>query len=283
MQKFFKPLALVAVIVCAVAAFATSLKAQDDTNPDGSIKLQSAILFSVLTAADFSATDNTFTGPSYVKGNVGIGGKGNFSWSDGTIEGDVYMNSYGAFTKSGPAKFTGGGQLRTNQDITLTKALTDIKYLSDQAWNDPGYTILNYGVNSMTATTSPLTTVNTGKNMDIYNTGPGSKVVLRLQDFVLTGGTFTLHGTAMTTYIINVKNNFSINNAKVILRDGLLASHVLFNVRNTGSQVSLNQGTQLSGNLVAMQRKVALSGGTINGRLYANQVAITSGGQVISQ
>lgn len=129
-----------------------------------------------------------------------------------------------------------------------------------------------------------VTTVNTGKSMTIGDSNPfGNKIVLNLQDFVLTNGTFTLQGTTHTIYIINVARNFSINNSSVILSGGLLASHVLFNVKGTGSQVSLNQGVNLYGNLLAMGRKVSLSGGRVHGRAFANQVAITSGGQVVSE
>ncbi len=111
----------------------------------------------------------------------------------------------------------------------------------------------------------------------------GGHIVLNLTDFVRTNGTFTLQGTAATTYIVNVSRNFSLNNSSVILSGGLLASHVLFNVVGSGGQVSLNQGTQMSGTLLAMARKVDLSGGKVFGRVLADQVVITSGGQVISQ
>jgi Ice-binding-like len=278
MHNFFRSLILAAVVVCTSSAFA----AGPDTLPDGTINIGSGAIFSVLTSGDFSATDNTFTGSSYVKGNVGIGGSGNFSMSDGTIDGDIYMHTGGTFTKSGPA--TVNGSVKYNQDATINAALNDIKMLSMTAGAEMSSPSALYRVNGNQQT---LTTVNTGKSMtvsDFTATNPfnGSKIVLNLTDFVLTGGTFTLQGGAMTTYIINVSRNFSINNSSVILSGGLLASHVLFNVLGTGNQVSLNQGTQLSGRLVAMQRKVSLSGGKIYGRLYANQVAITSGGQVIS-
>jgi len=108
----------------------------------------------------------------------------------------------------------------------------------------------------------------------------------------MSAGTFTLEGTATTTYIINVKNQFSLNNAKILLANssgmvgspsGVQASNVLFNIRSSGIQISLNQGTQMSGVLLALGNKVSLSGGTVYGRVIGGQVNITSGGQVISQ
>src|SRR4029077_9298385 len=139
----------------------------------------------------------------------------------------------------------------------------------------------NYTVNGISKV---LTTVNTGQSITIDPTSSG-KVVLNLQDFVMTSGTFTLEGTAMNTYIINVSRNFSLNNSKIVLDSsmGLVASHVLFNILGTGSQVSLQQGTSMQGILLAYDRKVDLSGGKVFGRIVAEQLAITSGGQAVSQ
>jgi hypothetical protein len=108
----------------------------------------------------------------------------------------------------------------------------------------------------------------------------------------MSAGTFTLEGTATTTYIIHIKNQFSLNNAKILLANmsgmvgsssGVQASNVLFNIRSSGVQISLNQGTQMSGILLALGDKVDLSGGKVNGRVIGGQVNISSGGQVISQ
>src|SRR5689334_12202051 len=72
MLKFPRLAVLAALLISATAGLA----AGPDTLPDGSINFGSASNFSVLTWGDYSQLDNTFTGPSYVKGNVGIGGKG---------------------------------------------------------------------------------------------------------------------------------------------------------------------------------------------------------------
>src|ERR1700726_2789895 len=85
-------------------------------SPDGSINVGSDCLFTVLTQNSFNDTNNQFTGPSIITGNVGIGGKGNYSMSDGTLNGDIYMNSFGPLTVSGPATITGKGRgKRTDQ------------------------------------------------------------------------------------------------------------------------------------------------------------------------
>lgn len=278
MRPFSRLLLPTCVLVCFVAS---SAWAYNDLNPDGSINVGSAKLFTSLAAGAMNVYDNNITGPSLVVGNVGIGGAGNFSMSDGKIQGDFYMNDTGTFSMSGPAQITGTKRgLHLNgmsQQSTLNNALADSLALSNAAAAEAStnnYTVTQGSFNG--------TTVNTGQSITIA--GPSSgKVVLNLQDFVMTSGTFTLQGTAMTTFIVNVNRNFSLNNSTVVLSGGLLASHVLFNIRNTGSQVSLNQGTSLQGVLLAYNRKVDLSGGKVYGKVIANQIVITSGGQIVSQ
>ena len=280
--------AALGVVLFSCAFAAPIAQAYNDTNADGSINVGNDKIFTVFARGGLNVYDNNITGPSIVQGNVGIGGHGNFSMSDGTIKGDLYMNDYGTFSISGPAKITGtkrGLQFGNgSQQSTLDSAdasVNDTAGLSYAAAHESR--TYNYKFNGTQATTSKyLSDVNTGQSMTVSITS-GTKVVLNLQNFVMTSGTFTLQGTAMTTYIINVTNNFSLNNSKIVLSGGLLASHVLFNVIGTGSQVSLNQGTSMQGIMLAYNRKLDLSGGKIYGRAIANQVVITSGGQVVSQ
>jgi hypothetical protein len=275
MCKSVRSLIFLAALFCAVSSLSASPYV--DTLPDGSINTGAFSLFTVLTSGDLNDTNNTVTGPSLVIGNVGVGGKGNLTMSDGTINGDIYMNSTGHFSKSGPA--THNGTLFLNQDTVLNAALNDARSLSMAAASEAS--TANYLVTQGSFNGS---TVKSGQSITITaNPFAGSKVVLNLQDFVMTGGTFTLSGGATTTFIINVSRNFSLNNSSVILSGGLMASHVLFNVMGSGSQVSLNQGTSLQGILLATSRKISLSGGKVYGKVIAEQIAITSGGQVISQ
>jgi len=285
MRNLLKPLAFVIAIACTLAVpFA---RASDTTNPDGSIKTFGFIghptydfsRFTVLTTGDLNDNNNTVTGPSSIVGSVGVAGQGNFTMSDGTLNGDLYINDSGTITLSGPAKITGhkyglhyqGG----SQAMVLGNALQAAQYLSNQAATDTNtgsYTVTQGSFNGMTE--------NGNQNVTLMGSG---HIVLNLQDFVMTGGTFTLSGTAMTTYIINVRNNFSLNNAKIVLGGQLIASHVLFNIIGKGSDVAMQQGTSMQGILLAVQRKVNLSGGKVFGKVIAEQLALTSGGQVISQ
>jgi choice-of-anchor A domain-containing protein len=257
-------------IVALGAVTARAVTPYPDTLPDGSINTGSASFFTVLAKGDPGFTDNTITGPSFVTGNIGIGGQGKFTMSDGDVFGDVVMHSGAQFKTSGPAKIHG---TVSNNDAQLNGALADAQSLSDAA-----------ALEAVTPAYASLTSVNiTNVNQSMTITGgPNQKVVLKLTDFVMSAGTFTLEGTATTSFIINVSKNFSLNNSSIVLSGGVPPANVLFNIRGTGGQVSLNQGTQLPGTLLALNRKVDLSGGHVTGKVIADQVVITSGGSVVS-
>ena len=297
MRLSLRLFALAAVLFAADFAQAVCGSAYPDTLPGGRINVGlSGSNFTVFGAAGFSSTytNDTFTGPSFVQGNIGVGPGGNFSWSDGTIDGDVYMDGPGGFTMSGPAHFTAGHGVKYNQHAVLSPAYTDYQNLSDAACGevDTG----GYTVNNSVITLTNVNITNTSQSMVIAPTATNlattNRIVLNLNSFTMSAGTFTLEGTATTTYIINIKNLFSLNNAKILLADlsgvvgsatGVQASNVLFNVRSKGIQISLNQGTEMSGILLALGNKVSLSGGKVFGRVIGGQVNITSGGQVVSR
>jgi len=291
MRILLKPLTFIAAIACTLAV-PYNARASDTTNPDGSIKTFGFFgqpngdfsRFTVLTTSDLMDYNNTVTGPSSIVGNVGVGGSGNYTMSDGTLYGDLYMNNFGTVKLSGPARITGTrhgihetapGDDPTDQSMVLQNALDGAHYLSMQAAIDT-----NTGSYMVTQGTFNGMTENGNQNVTLTGTG---HIVLTLQDFVMTGGTFTLSGNAMTSYVINVTRNFSLNNAKIQLSGQLMASHVLFNIIGKGQDVSMQQGTSMHGILLATQRKVNLSGGKVFGRVIADQLALTSGGQVVSQ
>jgi len=287
MRPFLKPL-LVALALAAVSSVgATTFIANPayQSTIGSEINVGNGALFTVSSYGDLNAYDNGVTGPSLIRGNVAVGGSGNFTMSDGDFYGDLYMHTGGKITYSGPANRHRdmGYQDFTNADTVINAGLQDYWNLSASASTTMSLgaapTTTNFNLAYNAGTGQYTGTVNGGKNYSITSSG---RTVLNLQDFVLTSGSFTLSGTATTTYIINVSHNFSINNAHISL-SGISSSQVLFNVLGTGSQVSLNQGTYMTGILLAAQRKVDLSGGKVFGRAIGNQVIITSGGQVVSQ
>jgi hypothetical protein len=287
MRTSLKLLAILALLFIATSARAVCSNAYDVA---GHINVGlTGQNFTVFGASGFSTTytNNTFTGPSFVQGNVGIGPNGTFSMSDGTIDGSIYMTGgSGSFNRSGPATVTGSVFFNQN----LSPAFTDYQNLSNNAADC---------TTSTPGTPSNVNITNVSQSIAIMGTA-GQKVVLNLNNFVMSAGTFTLEGTATTSFIINVKNQFSLNNAKILLANttgtqiynganpdpnymGVLPSNVLFNIRSTGMQISLNQGTQMSGILLALGDHISLSGGKVYGRVIGGQVNITSGGQAISR
>jgi choice-of-anchor A domain-containing protein len=256
--------------ILAIGLTAAKAAPYQDTNPDGSINTGAASFFTVLTKGDAGFTDNTITGPSFVKGNIGIGGQGNFTMSDGDVFGDVVLRTGATLKTSGPARIHGRV---SNNDGLLHSALADAQSLSSAAAGET--------VTPKYASITNVNITNSSQSMTITG-GADEKIVLSLRNFVMSAGTFTLQGTATTSFIINVAQNFSLNNAKVTLSGGVLPQNVLFNILGTGGQVSLNQGTELPGTLLALNRKVDLSGGHVTGKVIADQVVITSGGSVVS-
>ncbi len=288
MRKITASLFLIAVLVTAVSP----LMAYNVFNLDGSINVGSDSLFTVLTKGDFNNLNNQFTGPSIITGNVGIGGHGNFSMSDGTVNGDIYMNSFGTLTLSGPAKITGHkrghrtdqGEDGTDQTSTLANALSDSVSLSAAAAALAPTS--NYAVTKGSFTQGQSINISNPSNnitIDGIMNNPFNKpIVLSINAVNLSNGSLTLNGSANTTFVLNITGAFTINNSNIFATGGLLASHILFNLLGTAA-FNMQQGTTATGTFMALNRNVDLSGGKIFGRLVTNQLTITSGGQVISQ
>jgi choice-of-anchor A domain-containing protein len=248
-------------------------------DPDtGRIDIGRASLFTVLAAGNIN-NDDSMSGSSYVEGNVGIGGTGKFKMSDGEINGDLYVRTTASSKLSGPATVHHVYHDPAH-DAPIDNALADAQNLSDWAW-------MEMPTNNYTTNGNPFVLL---KNVYITNAnqsitlaaGAHTEVVLRLTDFVMKAGTFTLQGTATTTFIVNISGAFSLDNARILLA-GIPAANVLFNIHGTGSQVTLNQGTQMSGILLATHRRVVLNGATVYGRVFADSINISGGARIISR
>jgi len=280
------------LVACVLVTAVSPVMAYDVFNPDGSINVGSDSLFTVLTKGDFNNLNNTFTGPSVITGNVGIGGHGNYSMSDGTVNGDIYMNSFGTLTLSGPAKITGHkrgartdqGEDGTDQTSTLANALADSVSLSAAAAALAPTS--NYAVTHGSFTQGQSINISNPANnitIDGIMNNPFNKpIVLSINAVNLSNGSLTLNGNAHTTFVLNITGDFTINNSNIFATGGLLASHILFNLEGTAT-FNMQQGTTATGTFMALNRNVSLSGGKIFGRLVTNQLTLTSGGQVVSQ
>jgi hypothetical protein len=296
MRTSLKLFIVTTVVFCGFAAVSPLFAQYNVYNTDGSINTGNFSMFTVLTSSDLNDYNNTETGPSIITGNVGIGGHGNFSMSDGQLNGDLYMNNYGTLSVSGPAYISGhrhGKRIDQGEDgidetNTLNAALADADALEAAAAALPNSTAgVQYQVTQGSFTQGQSVNIsNPAGNITIADQNPfgGSKIVLSINNFVLSNGTFELHGSATTTYVLNISGQFNINNSQVIATGGLLASHILFNFYSSNTTtVTMQQGTTLTGILLADGRNVDLSGGKVFGRVVASQLTLTSGGQVISQ
>jgi choice-of-anchor A domain-containing protein len=256
----------------SIAVLATGIftaGAATDTLPGGAINVGSADYFTVLAKGDAGFTDNTITGPSFVIGNYGLGGGKLSITGSSTINGKLVRHSGTQLNASGGA-ITGGS---STNDAQLDQAFADAQMLSDTA-----------AMETASPQYASLTNVNiTNSNQSMTITGgPNEKIVLSLQNFTMSQGTFTLQGTATTSFIINVAKNFSLSGNSQILLSGVPPQNVLFNILGKGGQVAFSGKSGMSGILLALNRKVDLSSGHVTGKVIANQVVITSGGSVVS-
>jgi cytoskeletal protein CcmA (bactofilin family) len=205
-----------------------------------------------------------------IQGDVGVAGNGKICLSDNaTIEGDLYYRSNGAVKILDSATVT--GTTYNDRDSELDNGVNEAESASDAAF--------------ALAPTWSFPWIILSKNQSATISGaPGETVVLKLQDFVLSNhATFTLEGTATTTFIINVKKGFSLSdNAQIVLSGGLQWDDVLFNVRGKNSDVSLTGNAIFQGILMANRRTVNLGGhSTVTGEIIANKVTLASNSSVV--
>jgi hypothetical protein len=111
---------------------------------------------------------------------------------------------------------------------------------------------------------------------------PGETVVLNLKNFILRdNSSFTLQGTATTTFIVNVREKFSLSGNSHLDLAGLQWDQVLFNVVGTGHRVSLGGDSIFNGILMANDRTVRVRGGaTVSGEIIANRLNLQNGAHV---
>ena len=167
----------------------------------------------------------------------------------------------------------------------------------DQVWtkaiNLTGNTVFNRSTTNLvlaihTSARSGLASfasISLGGSQNVSILGaPGATVTLNLQNFVLAGGsTFTLQGTATTSFIINVRKQFSLSgSSQIILSGGVRWDHVFFNVLGRRGVVSISGRAQLYGTLTARQRTVRLDDYSIvHGAVTARKILVTDSSRII--
>jgi len=219
-------------------------------------------------------TIDQFVGTTDVYGDVGVAGDGNITLSgSATIHGDLYYETVGTLTMNGNAKITGVRHHDAGSDAQLDNGVIEAMNTSDAAFALP-----------VTLTYATLTDVNLSGHQNITLTGaPGQTVVVKLQNFIISSGTFTLQGSSTTNFVINVSKQFSLtDHAEIILSGGVTWDNVLFNVRGTGTNVTLDGQSTLRGVLMANNRTVANAGGSlVYGEVVANKIKLSGSAQII--
>jgi Ice-binding-like len=214
-----------------------------------------------------SQQDDTSGSSSILGGDVGLAGNGDLNMSGSSfIEKDVWQHTGGTFTTYSPSSIHGTRFQDAAHDAILDQGVTDAMNADAAAF-------------SMTPTYS-ITNISTGSNYTLY--ANADCTVLKLQNFKLSGGMFTLVGTATQHFIINVTNTFSLNGgAQIVLSGGLTFDNVLFNVHGTGSDVAINASSKLAGILMATQRTVKLTGSEFTaGEVIANRLVMSGSSKI---
>ena len=249
----------------------------DYYTPTGGFNIGRASLFTVLAGGQITYNDS-MTGSASVDGNFGIGGTGKFKMSGGQINGDLYVRTTATYALSGSAQVHHIFQSPAH-DNQIDNALADLHDLSDWAWMQlPTH---NYTTNGNPFVVLHSVNITNANQSITLAAGANTRVVLSLSDFIMSAGTFTLQGTATTSFLINISGKFSLDNAQIIL-SGVLAANVLFNIHGQGQQLTLNN-SQMNGILLALGRRVNVNGTTFHGRLFADEVNLNAGAHVISQ
>lgn len=218
-----------------------------------------------VTKGSFNA-DGSTTGSQGVGGNVGVN-KGSVNLNDGSVvNGIAIARKEKDFNVEPPSMITGG-----EFDAKLNDAAKDAKTFAQRVASLSA--TANYS--SMPAVNSNLFLNHSSLTISATDSNP---VVLKLASFSLDAGTFTLVGTAMSKFIIDIDQSMNLSNGSHInLSGGLLAGNVVFNVEHGG--INLSDSTA-SGILIAAKAAASFSNSNVTGEVIAKYVNLNDGSHV---
>ena len=204
-----------------------------------------------------------------IDGDLGLAGNGNFLMGGhATINGDVYDRSNGTVLTFQHAVIN--GSIFHDQDALLDNGVNEALAASAHAFrltpNRPNTSVKLLGDDNITITGAP-----------------GETVVLSLKNFILRdNSSFTLQGTATTTFVINVRKKFSLKGKSHIDLAGVQWNQVLFNVVGDGDKVSLGGNSIFNGILMANNRTIRLKGNaTVSGEMIGNRLKLRGSSRVL--
>jgi Ice-binding-like len=204
-----------------------------------------------------------------IDGDLGLAGTGTFLiGGHATVDGDIYDCRNGMVLALNHAVIT--GSIFYDQDALVDNDVNEALAASAYAFN-------------LTPNRSNTSVKIRGDDNITITGAPGETVVLSLKNFSLKGNSsFTLQGTATTTFIINVRKNFSLKGNSHIDLAGLQWNQVLFNVVGVGRKVSLGGNSIFDGILMANNRTIELKRhATAWGEIVANRLKLHGSSRIL--
>ena len=231
--------------------------------------------WAALALGSGNVTDVTdFSAQSSLVGDVGAV-RGDVKFSGGSsIHGDVYLHTTGHYKNSSTGEHPGAIHQDPFTNMLLDQAKLDAMNASMAAFNKP-----NMGPPGLTSLTNFRSSH--GGNWNISGYGC---VVLHLGNFMMTGGTFTLTGTATDAIIINLTGTLTLTgNTTFVLSGGLTWDSILFNIVGSGGDVQISGQAFMQGIILATQRRVVVNGSRgVFGEVIANRVRLTGSGRIVN-
>jgi uncharacterized repeat protein (TIGR01451 family) len=222
------------------------------------------------TVLELGPASVSITGPpGGILGDVCIAPRGKLAITGSQyVTGNINLGPGATFSKSGSGII--GGAVATNVDLTgeINAALAATSFAASQ----------------------PCTQAFTQLNQTATITGAVGLNVICVQDVVLNSATITVTGPIGARFIFNVAGKFVLNGvSRIIVAGGVQPKDVLYNIIGTGADVAFTGGgggvnccnSSVDGTLLAVQRKINLSPGLVNGQVISGMnISIVSGSSV---
>ncbi len=196
------------------------------------------------------------------------------------VLGDLAIGNPGLYDKSGAGVITGSVFLATG----VTTSISGVP--GAEGTLVPNSNLAQAILDALLASTGASLLAPTQILGDITNTqtvtGNGDVNVLSVNKIHLSGSkVLTLSGNATEFFILNISGDFDLSGSSgIVLAGGLDPSHVLLNVPTTGD-IIVSASSTVTGTLLAPYRDFTLHGANLQGEVIANDIRITSGGQIV--
>jgi len=224
--------------------------------------LGDAAAYTLLAIPDSSdAPTLAVSSDSDVAGQLGVGPGGFYNKSgSGDVTGNVILAS------TATSLNTGSGNPGNIQTGDLTSAIADALAASNA--------ISLAALDPPTASFASITSTDT-------ITGINGVSLFAVGDLNLGGSDIlTLQGAATDFFIFHVTGVLNVSgSSKIVTSGGLLPQNVLFHVPTTGTDIIVSASSEAVGTFLAPHRDFTLHGALVQGRVIANDIGVTSGGE----